>query len=141
LIGPHALVSLIMANVWSSWPFFYLFALGALQGVPRDVYDAADIDGSSGGRTFLAITLPLISRALIIAATLSFIYHFNNFTTPYVLFGTTPPPSADTLPLNVYLFGFSEMQFGAATAMTILSMVILSVPMVFYLRAIRVKEL
>ena len=141
LIGPNALVSLIAANVWSSWPFFYLFALSALQTVPSEVYDAADIDGSSGSKTFFAVTLPLIARSLVIAGTLSFIYHFNNFTTPYVLFGSTPPPSADILPLNIYLFGFSQMRFGAATAMSILSMIILAAPMAFYLRAMRVREL
>ncbi len=141
LIGPNALISLIAANTWSSWPFFYLFTLSALQSVPGEIYDAADIDGSSGNKTFFAVTLPLIVRSLVIAGTLSFIYHFNNFTTPYVLFGTTPSPSADTLPLNIYLFGFSQMQFGAATAMSILSMIILAAPMAFYLRAVRVREL
>ncbi len=140
LIGPHAMLALIMTNVWSSWPFFYLFILGALQSIPKEVYDAAHIDGASETRTFFSITLPLIKRSLMIATTLSFIYHFNNFTTPFVLFGTTPPPSADILPLNIYLFGFSDMQFGSAAAMSILSILILIIPMALYLRAIRMEE-
>lgn len=141
LIGPHAMVSLIAVNVWGSWPFMYLFALGALQGVPDEMYEAARMDGAGSWALFRRITIPLIARPLLIAVALSFIYHFNNFTTPYVLFGNTPPPAATTLPLNIYLFGFSDMQFGAATAMAVASMVVLIIPIIVYLRTFRVEAI
>lgn len=140
LIGPQSMVSLIAVNVWGSWPFMYLFAIGALQSVPEELYEAAKIDGAGSWDLFRRITIPMITRPLLIAVALSFIYHFNNFTTPFVLFGTTPPPSATTLPLNIYLFGFSDMQFGAATAMAIASMVVLIIPVVIYLRTFKVED-
>ncbi len=140
LIGPKSMVSLIAVNIWGTWPFMYLFAIGALQSVPEELYEAAKIDGAGSWDLFRKITVPTITRPLLIAIALSFIYHFNNFTTPFVLFGTTPPPAATTLPLNIYLFGFSDMQFGAATAMAIASMVVLIIPVVVYLRTFRVEE-
>lgn len=137
LIGPNAIWAIVMANVWASWPFFYLFALGAMQSISGELYEAAGLDGANGIAKFRRITLPLIARPLLIATALSFIYHFNNFTTPFVMFGTTPPNSANTLPLTIYLFGFTEENFGAATAMSVLSMAVLMVPMIFYLRALK----
>lgn len=140
LIGPNAIWSIVMANTWASWPFFYLFALGAMQGIPQELYEAGALDGAGGGSAFRRITLPLIKRPLLIATALSFIYHFNNFTTPFVMFGTTAPPAATTLPLTAYLFGFTEENFGAATAMSVLSMVVLMIPMMFYLRSLRLNR-
>lgn len=137
LIGPNAIWAIVMANVWASWPFFYLFALASMQGIPREVYEAAAMDGAGGLATFARITLPLIKRPMIIAVILSFIFHFNNFTTPFVMFGTTPPPSADTLPISIYLYGFNLDNFGVATAMSVLSMVVLMIPILFYLRSSR----
>ncbi len=134
LIGPQAMIAMIVANVWSSWPFFYLFTLGALQGISPQLYEAGELDGANGTKLFWRITLPLIARPLMIATILSFIYHFNNVTTPYVLFGTTPPSSVDTLPLNIYLFGFSDSLFGSASAMSVISMMILIIPVIFWLR-------
>jgi multiple sugar transport system permease protein len=137
LIGPNAIWAIVMANVWASWPFFYLFALASMQGVPGEIYEAAAMDGAGGVATFARITLPLIKRPMVIAVILSFIFHFNNFTTPFVMFGTTPPSSADTLPLSIYLYGFNLENFGVATAMSVLSMVVLMVPVLFYLRTSR----
>lgn len=137
LIGPNAIWAIVMANVWASWPFFYLFALASMQGVPNEIYEAAAMDGAGGMATFARITLPLIKRPMLIAVILSFIFHFNNFTTPFVMFGTTPPSSADTLPLSIYLYGFNLENFGVATAMSVLSMIVLMVPVLFYLRSSR----
>jgi multiple sugar transport system permease protein len=138
LIGPNAIWAIVMANVWASWPFFYLFALASMQGVPTEIYEAAAMDGAGGVASFARITLqPLIKRPMVIAIILSFIFHFNNFTTPFVMFGTTPPSSADTLPLSIYLYGFNLENFGVATAMSVLSMVVLMVPVLFYLRSSR----
>jgi len=140
LIGPNAIWAIVMANTWASWPFFYLFALGAMQGIPHELYEASSLDGAGAASSFRRITLPLIKRPLLIAAALSFIYHFNNFTTPFVMFGTTAPPTATTLPLTAYLFGFTEENFGAATAISVLSMVVLMIPMIFYLRSLRLNR-
>ena len=137
LIGPNAIWAIVMANVWASWPFFYLFALASMQGVPNEVYEAAAMDGAGAVATFGRITLPLIKRPMMVAVILSFIFHFNNFTTPFVMFGTTPPPSANTLPLSIYLYGFDLDNFGVATAMSVLSMLVLMVPVLLYLRSTR----
>lgn len=140
LIGWKSMVSLVAANVWSSWPFFYLFILAALQSVPEELYEAGQLDGASPMGLFQHITLPQIVRPLLISIALSFIYHFNNFSLPFMMFGTTPPSAVDTLPLNIYIFGFSNMQFGASAAMSVISMIIILIPMAAYLRLIKVGE-
>ena len=138
LIGSNSIIALIIANVWSSWPFFYLFILAALQSVPTELYEAGKLDGAGGWGLVRYITLPQIGTPILISVSLSFIYHFNNFSLPFVMFGTTPPNQANTLPLNIYLFGFSNMQFGAGAAMAVISMVIVLIPMVLYIRTVRV---
>ncbi len=138
LIGSNSMVALIIANVWSSWPFFYLFILAALQSVPGELYEAGRLDGAAAWGLLRYITLPQIAKPVLISVSLSFIYHFNNFSLPFVMFGTTPPNQANTLPLNIYLFGFSNMQFGAGAAMAVISMAIVLIPMILYIRTVRV---
>ena len=140
LIGPNAIWAIVMANVWASWPFFYLFGLASMQSIPTELYEAARLDGASELKSFRRVTLPLIKNPMIVAVILSFIAHFNNFTTPFVMFGITPPQSADTLPLNVYIYGFNLENFGVASAMSVLAMIVLIIPMIYYLRTVRAAQ-
>src|SRR5487761_310710 len=98
LIGPHAFWALAIADVWASWPFIYLMALAALQGVPQEVYDSATMDGAGPIGSLFRVTLPIIWPTIALAGLLSTIFHFNNFALPFVMFGTPPPPSVDVLP-------------------------------------------
>ncbi|MCL4544738.1 MAG: ABC transporter permease subunit [Chloroflexi bacterium] len=122
LIGPNAFWALVMADVWATWPFIYLMALAALQGIPSDVYDSATVDGAGPVSSLFRVTLPIIWPTLALAALLSTINHFNNFALPFVMFGTPPPPATDVLPVTVYINSFQVFNFGLGSAMSVLSL-------------------
>ena len=140
LIGPNSFWAMVIADVWASWPFIYMMVLAGLQGIPRELYESAYIDGAAGARSFFAITLPLLRPLLGLAMLLSTLNHFNNFTLPYIMFGTPPPPQADVLPLNVYVTSFQTFNFGLGAAMSLLTLVLMMIPAVFYIRMLRLGE-
>lgn len=140
LIGPNALWALVIADVWAAWPFVYLMALAALQTIPDELYDAATIDGAGRTRAFWNLTLPLIRPTLGLALVLSTINHFNNFTLPFVMFGTSPPEQVNVLPLNIYVNSFITFNFGLGAAMSVVALVVMLTPAVIYLRAARVGD-
>lgn len=137
LIGPHAFWALVTADVWASWPFIYLMALAALQGVPQEVYDSATMDGAGPIGSLFRVTLPIISPTIALAGLLSTIFHFNNFALPFVMFGTPPPPATDVLPVTVYINSFQVFNFGLGSAMSVLSLIIILIPAAAYIRVVR----
>ena len=74
-------------------------------------------------------------RALLLGLLLSTLAHFNNFALPYVLLGTPAPEAALTLPVNVYQTSFQVFRFGLGAAMAVISLILMIIPAVFYLRA------
>ena len=94
--GPHAslpwltdpnwaFASIVLCNLWMSYPFFMVVILGALQSIPSELYDAAAVDGAGGWNKFLRITLPLLRPAILPATVLSAILTFNTLNTAYLL--------------------------------------------------------
>ncbi|MBX6755025.1 MAG: sugar ABC transporter permease [Thermorudis peleae] len=140
LIGGKSFWAMIIADVWAAWPFIYLMTLAALQTISHELYDAAAIDGASGPRAFFSITLPLIWPTLSLALLLSTINHLNNFTLPFVMFGTNPPDPVNVLPLNVYIHSFVIFNFGLGAAMAVVMLIVMLLPAVLYIRATRLGE-
>ena len=140
LIGPRSFWALVIADVWAAWPFVYIMTLAALQTIPAELYDAASIDGARGLRAFQHVTLPLIRGTLGLALVLSTINHFNNFTLPFVMFGSSPPDQVNVLPLNIYVNSFITFNFGLGAAMSVVALLVMLVPAVVYLQAARVGE-
>ncbi len=140
LIGPNSLWAMVAADVWHAWPFVYLMALAGLQTIPEELYDAAAIDGASGARALRHITLPLLWPTLSLALLLSTINHFNNFTLPFVMFGSSPPDEVFVLPLNVYVHSFITFNFGLGAAMSVVTLIIVMIPAIVYLRATRLGQ-
>ncbi|MFZ0216105.1 MAG: sugar ABC transporter permease [Candidatus Dormiibacterota bacterium] len=140
LIGPNTLWAMIIADIWAAWPFVYMMTLAALQTIPGDLYGAAAVDGASAWRQFWHVTLPGIQSTLGLAVVLSTINHFNNFTLPFVMFGASPPDQVNVLPLNIYVNSFITFNFGLGAAMSVVSLIILLVPAVIYLRVASVGD-
>jgi multiple sugar transport system permease protein len=140
LLGPNSFWALVIADCWGAWPFVYLMVLAGLQGIPQELYEAAYIDGASVPKALWTITLPLLRPVLGLALLLSTLNHFNNFTLPFVMFGTPPPSQADVLPLNVYVTSFETLNFGLGAAMSLLTLVIMVIPAFFYIRALHLGE-
>ncbi len=138
LIGGNAFWSMVMAAIWRSWPFAFLFLLAGLQTIPSDMYEAASLDGASKWRQFLVITLPMLGPVNVVLLLTTFLWTFNDFNTPYVLFGAAPPPSADLLSLHIYVNSFINWNFGLGSAMSVLLLIFLFLVSVIYLRIFQV---
>src|SRR5256885_1155342 len=123
--------SIVLANLWMSYPFFMVVILGALQSIPSELYEAAAVDGATAWRKFWRITLPLLRPAILPATVLSAILTFNTLNTAYLItlggpFTSAVKPGATEF-VMVYAFreGFQLFNFGffARFAVVIFSMV------------------
>ena len=87
--------AVVIVNVWMSYPFFTTVILGALQSVPRELYEAANVDGAGPWQRFRRITLPLVQPAILPATVLSAITTFQMFNTAFLINKGGPFVSAD----------------------------------------------
>jgi multiple sugar transport system permease protein len=140
LLGPNSFWAMVIADTWASWAFVYIMVLAGLQSISADVYDAADVDGASSWQKLTSIVLPQLRPILGLALLLSTLNHFNNFTLPFVMFGTPPPIQADVLPLNIYVSSFQLFNFGLGGAMSLITLIIMLVPGILYIRTLRLGE-
>lgn len=138
LIGSNAFWSVVMTTVWRLWPFAFLMTLAALQTIPRELYEAAQVDGAGRIRQWRSITLPLLRPVTGVVVLILFLWTFNDFNTPYVLFGQAPPDAADLLSLHIYVNSFVNLNFGLGSAMSVLLLIFLMVVSVLYVRLFRI---
>lgn len=140
LLGPNSFWAMVITDVWASWAFIYIMVLAGLQSIPAELYEAADMDGANSWQKLTRIVLPQLRHILGLALLLSTLNHFNNFTLPFVMFGTPPPVQADVLPLNIYVSSFQLFNFGAGGAMSVITLVLMLIPGLLYIRALRLGE-
>lgn len=139
LIGDRAFGSLVLVDVWASFSFVYLLALAGLQTIPAERYDAVQVDGADWRQKLRHVVLPGIRGPLLLALILSTIHHFNNFTLPFVLFGSPAPSSVNVLPINIYSTSFEVFRFGLGSAMAVVALLVVLVPAIIYLRATKLE--
>jgi multiple sugar transport system permease protein len=140
LLGPNSFWAMVITDVWASWAFIYIMVLAGLQSIPAELYEAADMDGANNWQKLTSIVLPQLRHILGLALLLSTLNHFNNFTLPFVMFGTPPPVQVDVLPLNIYVSSFQLFSFGVGGAMSVITLVLMLIPGLFYIRALRLGE-
>lgn len=125
-----AKVAVILINLWLSYPYFMLISSGALQSIPDEYYDAAQVDGANAWQKFWKITFPLLMVAVGPLLISSFVFNFNNFNLIYIFNGGGPPMAntptpaghTDILISYVYNLAFSAsrgVDYGFAAAITI----------------------
>ena len=137
LLGTDAFWAMVAAAVWRWFPFAFLILLASLQNIPTEQYEAAAVDGASAWRQFRSITLPSVRGANLVLVLVLFLWNFNDFNTPYVLFGNAPPSAADLLSLHIYIVSFDSWNFGLGSAMSVMLMLFLLLVSVVYLRVLR----
>ena len=129
-----ALTTVIMFEIWRYFPLAFLFILARLQAVPKDLYEAAEVDGAGPLRKFLNITLPQITAIISILFMIRFIWNFNKFEDIFLLTGGAS--GTRTLPINVYQQGFSISNIGMGSAVSIVIVLLLIIFMIIYFRLI-----
>jgi len=115
-----AFYAVLIANVWLGWPFMMVVATGALQSIPPDLYEAADVDGASKWTQFSKITLPLLRPAMVPAIMLGTVWTFNQFNVIFFITGGGPRGQTDLLVTQAYKLIAQEQLYGAAAAFSII---------------------
>lgn len=136
--GDKAFWAMCVNTLWRTWPFAFLMILPAVQSIPTELVEAARVDGASRWREFRSITLPSISRILLLVALIISFWTFNDFTTPFIMFSTAAPESADVLSLVIYRISFVNLNFGLGSALSLLMVAFLIGFSILYIRILRV---
>jgi len=111
----------VTTNTWLGFPFMMVVSLGALQSIPQDLYEAAEVDGASKWTQFRRITLPLLKPALLPAVILGSVWTFNMFNIIYLVSGGEPGGATDILVSEAYRWAFQRNeQYGFAAAYSVL---------------------
>ena len=128
-----AMVTLLI--VWGAIPFVTITVYAALAQVPRELVEAAEIDGAGPLRVFRDVTFPILKPILLILASLSIIWDFGVFTQPYLLIGASHLDTTNYL-MGVYVFieGYSHSDFGRGAAISLLMLLMVASLSVFYVR-------
>lgn len=137
LVGSRTFWTLVLVDTWASWPFVYLLSLAGLQVIEREAHEAAALDGASWWQKLRYVVLPYLRGPLALAAIIATLSHINNFTLPYVLFGSPAPRPVEVLPMLTYSTSFETFRFGLGSAMAIVSVLLILIPLLVYLRAVR----
>jgi len=117
---PLAYYAMMIANFWLGWPFMTIVATGALQSIPKDLYEAASIDGASSSQQFWNITVPLLRPAMVPAAIYGFTLSFNLFGLVYFMTGGGPARSTEILVTFAYDLVRNLRLYGAAAAFAVI---------------------
>lgn len=111
--------AIMIADVWRNVGFYVLVFLGGMQAVPRDLYEAAEVDGAGAWQQFRRITLPLLSPTVLFLAVISVIGALQIFEQPQILTNGGPGDATRTIVLYLYEQGFRFFNMGYASAIAI----------------------
>ncbi|HQF71922.1 MAG TPA: sugar ABC transporter permease, partial [Promineifilum sp.] len=130
----RAMFAVIVAKSWNTFPWMAVMLLAGLQTIPRELNEAAAIDGAGRARIFRHITLPQLRGIIGTVVLLSFIWNFQHFETLYVMTTGGPAKATTTFSVAVYKTAFQKFDLGEAGAIGILWMALLSVIVALYLK-------
>lgn len=137
---PLAFYCLLLVNVWLGWPFMMVVATGALQSIPNDLYEAADIDGASNWQKFWGVTVPMIRPAMVPAIMLGTIWTFNNFNVIYFITQGGPFGMTQILVTQAFSLVYNQRLYGTASAFSIVVFFILLIFTLFSNRLTKATE-
>jgi ABC-type sugar transport system permease subunit len=125
---------LIVIDIWqySGFPMIFLYA--AMEGIPRELYEAAELEGISVSKRIIYITLPLIKSVLVTITMLQTIFSFKVFEIVFTMTKGGPGSASEVLTLYLYKEGFWFLRFGSASAAAVVLLVIVLVVSYVYLR-------
>jgi multiple sugar transport system permease protein len=137
LIGDNTIWAIIIPSVWRGLPLNILIFLAGLQALPKELYEAAAVDGAGAWRRFRHITLPLLRPLIAVQLLFGVIYSVYQFAIPYVMLGSNPGPKADLLMTLIVRQSFSNNLFGFGAAASTLVMLGMLVWVAVWARAFR----
>ncbi len=132
--------SVLGVRVWTQFPFKMVMLLAALQTVPQELYDAAEVDGANRFQQFWRITIPAIWPVMVVTVSLSTIWNLSLFDINFLMTSGGPHDLTNVAPIFIYNEAFIHYRMGLASAAGVIILVLASVVGVVYLRSIRREE-
>lgn len=135
-----ALPAVIVTIIWQGVPFFAIMLLAGLQAIPKELYEAADVDGAAGWQRLFYVTIPALKQTIFVTTLLRIIWVANSMDVIYSM--TAGGPGYSSLTLSVYTFVKAQkaLDFGYASTLSIYLTLILSCVVFVYLRTIMKRE-
>jgi multiple sugar transport system permease protein len=141
LISPKfALLSVILTDIWAWTPWMFLILLAGMENLDKQVLEAANIDGASQFQVIKNIMLPIMSPIIAIAISLKAIETFRTFDYLWVMTGGGPGSSSDITSTFIFKQAFKHLQYGYASALSIIVMAVLVILTIFIVKNLITKE-
>jgi len=134
-----AVIGLMIADIWKTTPFVAIIVLAGLVMLPGDVFEAAEVDGSSSWQTFWRITLPLLRPTIALAIIFRVLQAFGLFDLPYVMTGGGPGTATQSLAILAYNALFKNLAFGPGAAVATSTALLVLIACLASLRVFRVQ--
>ena len=136
-----AFIACIITNIWLGFPFMMMIALGGLQSIPHELYEAAEIDGASRNKQFWNVTIPLLKPVMIPAITLGIVWTFNNLNVMWLVTnGGQPADQVHILVSYVYRAAFNLYRYGYAAALSMIIFLLLVLFSITFMNRSKVTE-
>ena len=119
-----AMAWVVLIASWKAFPFYSLVILAALQSVPQELYEAAEVDGASRWQLFWNITIPGIRTTLELLVVLASIFSFKQFTIIYLMTGGGPSGATETIVMRIFNTAFRFYDYSYATALGVAGFVV-----------------
>ena len=132
-----SMISLVLVSTWGAMGSATLIYLAALQTIPGELYEAAELDGANVWQRLRHVTIPQTRFVLLVMMLLQIVATMQVFTEPYIMTGGGPEDSTVTVLLLLYRYAFEYNDFGTASAMSLLLFVLLGGFSALYLRLTR----
>ncbi len=134
-----AIIGLMVADIWKTTPFVAIIVLAGLVMLPGDIYEAAEVDGSSGWSTFWRITVPLLRPTLALAVLFRVLQAFGLFDLPFVMTNGGPGTATTSLAILGYKAMFQNLHFGTGAAVATTTALLVLLGCLLSLRTFRVQ--
>ena len=129
-----AMPTVIFVNIWRSFPYFAISLMAAIQTIPHELYEAADIDGAGAFRKFWSVTMPELRSASLIIVFIHLIWTAVNFDFIWVLTQGGPNYATITFPILIYRYSMQDFNVGMASALSTLMLMLTTIIFVIYYR-------
>lgn len=134
-----AIIALMIADIWKTTPFVAIIVLAGLVMLPGDIYEAAEVDGSSGWSTFWRITVPLLRPTLALAVMFRVLQAFGLFDLPFVMTNGGPGTATTSLAILGYKAMFQNLHFGTGAAVATTTALLVLLGCLISLRSFKVQ--
>lgn len=135
-----AMPAVVVMNIWFGFPFMTVVVLAGLQAIPKELYEAARVDGASFVKELRHVILPGLRGVAATVIVLRTIWVFNNFDFIYLTTGGGPTDATTTLPVYAFQVGWLERDVGGMAAVAVVMIAVLLTIVALYQRAFRAKE-